>query len=138
MNQRRFTPQSSITWFYYDEFSVATAFYGETLGLEQVLDQGWACAFRIARDAFVGLVDARSDRGACRSQRANAVLLTLVVEDLKGWRDKLTASGVQLDSDITKMADLRIETFFLTDPGGYRLEFQRFLHASDRETFHNS
>lgn len=131
-------PQSSITWFYYDDVAIATSFYGETLGLEQVLDQGWASVFRIARDAFVGLVDAQAGKGTCRPQPTNAVLLTLVVDDLQGWFDRLTAAGIRLDSGITKMADLEIETFFLTDPGGYRLEFQRFLHEAARKTFHGS
>jgi len=138
MSKQRLASQSSITWFYYDDFAVATAFYGETLGLEQVLDQGWARVFRIARDAYVGLVDAQAGKGTCRSQSTNAVLLTLVVDDLQGWFDRLAAAGVRLDSDITQVADLEIETFFLTDPGGYRLELQRFLHESARETFHGS
>ncbi len=138
MSKQGFGPQSSITWFYYDDFTLATAFYGETLGLQPVLDQGWARVFRIARDAFVGLVDAQAGKGTCRSQPASAVLLTLVVDDLQGWFDKLTAAGVRLDSGITKVADLEIETLFLTDPGGYRLEFQRFLHEAAREMFHGS
>ena len=98
--------QSSITWFYYDNFEAAAVFYSDTLGLEPVLDQTWARVFRIARDAFVGLVNARAGKGTCRPQQTNAVLLTFVVDDLSGWHDKLVAAGVSLDSDIVTMKDL--------------------------------
>ena len=32
--------QSAITWFYYDNFEEAVAFYGDVLGLGCALDQG--------------------------------------------------------------------------------------------------
>lgn len=79
MSRERLGVQSSIPWFDDQDFDAAVAFYGEMLGLEQVLDQGWARVFRIAKDASVGLVNTRAGNGSCRPQQANAVLLTLVV-----------------------------------------------------------
>jgi len=133
MNKVR--PRSAITWFYYDRFAAAVAFYRDVLGLESVLDQEWARVFRISRDAFVGLVDARAGKGTCRTQPENAVLLTMVVDDVPAWHRRLVAAGAPA-GEIVTMDEIEIRTFFLTDPGGYRIEVQEFLNARARGIFH--
>ncbi len=129
-------PSSSITWFYYDDFVAAVAFYHRTLDLPRVLDQGWTQVFRVAERAFVGLVDATSGRGTFRSKRDNAVLLTLVVDDVETWLERLSAAGVSIDRGIEYVAEIEVRTLFATDPGGYRLEFQEFLNEETRSVFH--
>ena len=129
-------PRSTITWFYYDGLDEATAFYGETLGLEQALDAGWAKIYRTAEGAFVGLVDAREGKGACRTQETNAVLLTMVVDDVPAWYERLAASGAKLEGEVKILEDVQIRTFFLSDPGGYSIEIQEFLDPKDRAMFH--
>ena len=129
-------PRSTITWFYYDGLDEATAFYGETLGLEQALDAGWAKVYRTTGGAFVGLVDAREGVGACRTQETNAVLLTLVVDDVSAWYERLAVSGTKLEGEIKTLEEVRIRTFFLSDPGGYSIEIQEFLDPKDRAMFH--
>jgi len=129
------SPKSSITWFYYDGLTEAATFYGKTLGLEQVLDAGWAQIYRIPGNAFVGLVDASAGKGTCQTQETNAVLLTFVVDDVPAWFEKLQSAGEPLRGEITVMEDVQIRTFFLSDPGGYSIEFQEFLDPKVRSTF---
>ena len=128
-------PNSTITWFYYNGLDEATAFYGTTLGLEQVLDAGWAKIYRTTGNAFVGLVDAQAGKGVCETQEKNAVLLTLVVDDVPGWYERLKAAGVDIPGEVKVMEEVQIRTFFLSDPGGYSIEVQEFLDPKVRETF---
>ncbi|GAB4309558.1 MAG: hypothetical protein Kow0097_10650 [Candidatus Bipolaricaulota bacterium] len=97
-------------------------------------DQGWAVLLRLAAGSFLGLVDGA--RGHLRPQPASAVLVTLVVEDLALWRDRARKAGASAITAIERRDDLGIERFFCRDPGGYELEFQRFLRQDDRRTFH--
>lgn len=129
-------PKSAITWFYYDDLEVASRFYGETLGLEQVLDAGWARIYRTTGKAFVGLVNAQEGKGVCQTQETNAVLLTLVVDDVVAWYDHLSKAGVSLNSEVKILEEVQIRTFFLSDPGGYSLEIQEFLSPEMRAMFH--
>ena len=128
-------PKSTITWFYYDAYDAATQFYGTTLGLEQVLDAGWASIYRTTGNAFVGVVDAKADKGARRPQEQNAVLLTLVVDDVPAWYERLLTAGAALQGEVQVLEEIQIRTFFLTDPGGYSIEIQEFLDPETRKTF---
>ncbi len=128
-------PRSTITWFYYEGLDEATEFYGTTLDLEQVLDAGWAKIFRTTGNAFVGLVDAQVEKGVCKTQETNAVLLTLVVDDVPAWYEQLSSVGVKLTGEVKVLEEVQIRTFFLSDPGGYLLEIQEFLDPKVRSTF---
>ena len=122
---------SGITWFYYDDFARATAFYEEVLGFEPVVDQGWAKIYLISNGAFLGAVNAQAGKGSCTTQQDSAVLLTLVVHAVKPWHAHLKEKGVSGLTEIQHREDIQIECFFFEDPGGYRLEIQTFL---DQET----
>ena len=118
---------SGITWFYYDNFAQAAAFYEEVLGFESVVDQDWAKIYLISNGAFLGVVDAQAGKGSCTTQPESAVLLTLVVDDTNPWHAHLKEKGVSGLTEIQHREDIQIECFFFEDPGGYRLEIQTFL-----------
>ena len=126
---------SGITWFYYDDFARATAFYEEVLGFELVVDQGWAKIYLISNGAFLGTVDAQAGKGSCATQSESAVLLTLVVDDVKPWHAHLKEKGVSGLTEIQHREDIQIECFFFDDPGGYRLEIQTFLDPETARRF---
>jgi len=60
----------------------------------------------------------------------------VVVEDLPAWRARVGEAGALEITSIEQRDDLGIERFFCRDPGGYELEFQRFLRPDDRHVFH--
>ena len=126
---------SGITWFYYDNFAQATAFYEEVLGFEPVVDQGWAKIYLISNGAFLGAVDAQAGKGSCTTQQESAVLLTLVVDDVKAWHARLKERGVSGLTEIQHREDIQIECFFFEDTGGYRLEIQTFLDPQTARRF---
>ncbi|MCP4419639.1 MAG: VOC family protein, partial [Chloroflexi bacterium] len=116
---------SQITFLYYRDLVAAQQFYEEILGLEIVEDQGWAKIYRVNGTAFVGLVD--EAHGSLKAQPENAVMITFVVDDVRGWYDHLRENGVTIRQEYGRFDSIQIECFFAQDPGGYELEFQRFL-----------
>ena len=128
------TADATIANLYYADLDVAARFWRDGLGFPVVVDQGWALLLRLAAGSFLGLVDGA--RGHLRPRPASAVLVTVVVEDLSAWRARVGEAGALEITAIEQRDDLGIERFFCRDPGGYELEFQRFLRPGDRRTFH--
>jgi catechol 2,3-dioxygenase-like lactoylglutathione lyase family enzyme len=60
-----------------------------------------------------------------RPQR-EAIILTLVTEDVDGWYEYLSGRGVEIEHEPRHNPTYNIYHFFLRDPNGYRLEIQRF------------
>jgi catechol 2,3-dioxygenase-like lactoylglutathione lyase family enzyme len=131
--KNRANVQSQITFLYYTDLQPAAAFYGDVLGFDLVEDQAWAKIYRVGRDAFLGIV--AGERGFHRPQAQNAVLLTLVVDDVPGWYAHLKGRGVKLLSEVQHREDIQIRCFFFEDPGGYTLEIQQFLKPGLVEVF---
>lgn len=114
--------ECAITFFYYDDIARVAPFYEQVLGFELVLDQTLARIYRVAGNAYFGIVD--GNRGHLRHQERSAVLLTIVAEDVKGWHAKLEALGVRGLSPVLR--GTYCEHFFFADPAGYAIEIQRF------------
>jgi catechol 2,3-dioxygenase-like lactoylglutathione lyase family enzyme len=116
---------SQITFLYYKDLAAAQQFYEGILGLELVEDQGWAKIYQVNGTAFVGLVD--EAHGSLKAQPENAVMITFVVDDVRGWYHYLREKGVEIRREYGRSESIQIEYFFAADPGGYVLEFERFL-----------
>ncbi len=116
-----------ITFLYYRDLAAVIPFYEETLGLRLAIDQSWCKIFAVGPAAYVGLVD--EARGSLRAAADKPVLLTMVVDDVDAWHARLTAAGVRNLTPPRVHRDIGVEGFFAEDPGGYRLEFQRFIPA---------
>ncbi len=126
-------PCSQITFLYYRDLDRARAFYEELLGLELVVDQGWARIYRVASAAFVGIVD--ESKGSRRARAGSAVLLTLVVDDVRAWRDHLARNGVAVVRDVAVDERIEVQTCFVEDPGGYLVELQTFMNPTEAAAF---
>jgi len=124
-----------IVWFYYDGIEKAAQFYGETLGFELVLDEGWAKIFEIAAGSFVGVVDGSSGKGHCQQAEDSAVLLTLVVDDVDRWRTYLEGAGVKIEGETRDIPVIDVRCFFFKDPGGYAIEIQKFTNPKTAQRF---
>ena len=122
------TLDSQVTMFYYDDLDRPARFYGETLGFEKTLDWEWVKFFRTGPSSSVGLV--RSGDGAWhKPQRRNAVMLSLVTDDVDLWYERVRAKpGVVVLKDIGEGGGIR--SFLLEDPGGYTVEFFQWLDGN--------
>lgn len=111
---------AQVTFCYTPDLEGTARFYQELLGLPLALDQGSCRIYRVARGAFLGF---------CRREtapRPDGVILTLVTDDVEGWHAKLTGAGTVCEQPPTYNPTYDITHAFFRDPGGYRLEIQRF------------
>jgi catechol 2,3-dioxygenase-like lactoylglutathione lyase family enzyme len=119
----------SVTFLYADPPEASWRFYEEVLGLSLVQDQGSCRIYEAASGglrAFIGVCRARAPRASDNPRVVGGVVFTFVTEDVDGWYAHLKAHGVVIPAPPALSESYRVYHFFLTDPAGYTLEFQRF------------
>ena len=122
--------QASNAFYYYADVEAAWAFYRDILGLETVADFGFAKILRVASSSYLTLVDA--ERGMHSADEPKSVTLALVTEQVEGWYEYLTASGIAMRAEYTFREGRPHDGFVAIDPEGYYLEFERFnLHPEN-------
>jgi len=116
--------------FYYTDLSVVVPFYEETLGLEKTFDQDWVKIYRLTPTSNVGLVR-EGDEGYHHAQAGNAVMLSIVTDQVDAWYQRLKAvGGVTFLKEIYNNEHVPIRAFLIEDPGGYSIEFYQWLEAN--------
>jgi predicted enzyme related to lactoylglutathione lyase len=116
--------EMSVAWYEVDDLDKAKRFYGDTLGLEKVLEMdGWA-EFSHAKDApAIGL-----SRVAKLSNCGATVVLR--VDNLDQTRSLLLKQGVQFEGEVQEIPGMvRLATF--KDPSGNRLQLCQVLFDSN-------
>jgi len=127
-------PCASITFLTYEDMEAGDHFYRETLGLPLIEDQGWAKVFRIHNCAHVGIVEAR--RGPVEKPVGSGTLLSIVVEDVDAWYERLKDEPtIEILGPPSMVATIPVYSFFLKDPAGYLIEIQAFTDAVAAEKF---
>lgn len=125
--------EQQVTFLYVRDPEVSYRFYGGTLGLPLVLDQGLARIYRVGSgEAFLGICKASSVQQPRSSDNAPdraplGLIFTFVTQDVDGWYETLRAKGVVFEKAPQKNETYRIYNCFFRDPDGYLLEIQRFL-----------
>ena len=111
---------AAITFCYTQDLAAAARFYENVLGLALVVDQGGCRIYRVAEGGYLGFCDRPVE------PRPESILLTLVVDDVQGWHERLVAAGVPVDQAPQHNDEYGITHAFYRDPTGYRVEIQRF------------
>jgi predicted enzyme related to lactoylglutathione lyase len=111
-----------ITWVYTHDLAATARFYGGTLALTLVLDQGLCRIFRTGASSFVGVCAARPGRVV----EPKGVVITLVTPEVDAWHARLAAAGVRIEAPPRLSETFNVYGFFAFDPEGYRIEFQAF------------
>jgi len=125
---------SQITFLYFKDLAEPSRFFEEILKFKKVEDQGFARIYQAGAKAFVGIVDEK--HGRCRAPvKEQSVLITLVVDDVRGWYDRLKSQGVRMETEPAFRAKANVECFFFEGPGGYVFEIQKFLNPDVSATF---
>lgn len=122
---------ATVLWLYYDELAPNERFYEELLNESLLVDQGWAKVYRASPTGYIGLVDGA--RGMHSSTEENAVTVSFLTRDVRGWMERARTLGVELRSDSIGMESDRVETFVGYDPTGYFLEWDHFLDREGNE-----
>jgi predicted enzyme related to lactoylglutathione lyase len=123
--------QANIVWLYYRDVPAAQRFYNELLGLEMVVDQGFAKVYQVSPTSFVGLVD--ESQGLHRASPTKPVTVSFVTEQIDEWYEWLVSKGAQIKRPLSSSERLPIRGFVALDPEGYYLEFERFLPHAQNE-----
>lgn len=115
--------ESQIVMLYYDDLDAPAKFYGQTLGLTQTQDFGWARFFQVVPGSEVGIV--KSGPGSYYTpQPRNAVMLSIVTPDVDAWYERLKdRPDVEILVELQGHSDAPIRNFMISDPGGYTVEF---------------
>jgi predicted enzyme related to lactoylglutathione lyase len=125
--------QGTVLWLYYRDLDRIQAFYGALLGVDILVDQGWAKVFPASRTGFLGFVD--GSRGLHEATEEKGVTIAFFTSDLERWLQHAQAvEGFELrPPGISPEGDF-VSTFVGYDPEGYFLEWDEFLDVeSNRE-----
>ncbi len=114
-----------ITFTYHEDIEKAAEFYGETLELEQVLNRDWVKIFRVGKDSHIGLVD--SEKSYLKPATEKPVMLSIFVEDVDYWYNKLSEKGVRTNNPPKEADEIKMKGFLTWDPSGYVVEIFEFL-----------
>ena len=128
--------KATIVWFYYKDMAGIQRFYEDVLGLDLIVDQGWAKIYPLGPTAYFGLVD--EQRGMHHYTEKKAVTLSLLTDDLDGWYDYLLKhEGIEIRSAEISDTD-RYRAFVAYDPEGYYLEWDVFKDVPENREIVNA
>lgn len=121
--------EQQVTFLYVRDTEISWRFYGETLELPLVLDQGLARIYRVGSgDAFLGICKASGVQQPPSPDRAPlGLIFTFVTQDVDAWYERLRGRGVVFERAPQLNETYRIYNCFFRDPDGYLMEIQRFL-----------
>ncbi len=118
--------QATVLWLYYDDLESIQAFYRDILGVDILVDQGWAKVVPAAPTGFLGFVDGA--RGLHQATEDKAVTVSFLTSDLEAWWRHLKSvpSFIFRSGEVTSEGGF-VDTFVGYDPEGYYLEWDEFL-----------
>ncbi len=119
------TIEGAITFLYYKDLATVARFYEAVMGLELVIDQGFAKIYRLVGQAHLGIVD--ETKGYHRANPIKPVEITLLVNDVDGWYQRIRSLGVETLDEPHTIESIGARVFLLQDPEGYVIEIQKFL-----------
>ena len=124
VNMTDLSIQANLVFFYYKDLDNAVEFYSRILGLEEVLDYGFAKIFRISETSYIGLVDETG--GMHTTAEPKTVTLSFITDDVEVWFEYLSDHGVEIHHPLSESSRIPIKGFVAKDPEGYLLEFETF------------
>lgn len=125
--------EANLVFFYYRDLAAAQRFYEDILGLERVLDYGFASIHRLGPTSYLGLVD--ETKGMHRADEPKTVTLSFVTGEVDGWYEHLVGRGVPIRNPLRDATRHPTRGFVATDPEGYFLEFETFLDHPQNTRF---
>jgi catechol 2,3-dioxygenase-like lactoylglutathione lyase family enzyme len=122
--------RGTVLWLYYHDLAPIEAFYSEALGVEILVDQGWAKVYPASTTGFLGFVD--GERGLHEATDEKGVTVSFFTSGIEGWLSHMgevegfSLRTTELTSEETSGEDF-VRTFVGYDPEGYFLEWDEFV-----------
>lgn len=124
--------RATVFWLYYDELAPVERFYEELLGVDLLVDQGWAKVYEASRSGFIGLVDGANGLHTATDEKG--VTISLFTSDVDAWFERVKELGtVELRTQEIGDESGRVRVFVGYDPAGYFLEWDTFLDLEGNE-----
>lgn len=121
--------QHQITFLDTSDLNQTAHFYEDILGLKLVVDQTTCRIYKTASSAYLGFCHRENF-----DLEKNLVVLTMITDEVDAWADYLKEKGVRIDHDPELNERYHIYHFYLSDPNGYKIEIQKFMHPfGDKE-----
>lgn len=113
---------------YYKDLSAPRHFYGNILGLEPTYEDEWVTLYQTTESSYVGVV--HEDTGYHKAQDKNAVMLSIVTDDVDAWDRALKAATpkVQYIKEVYNHDKAPIRVLLIQDPAGYTIEIFQWLN----------
>jgi len=125
MIEKHPTIDAQATFIYTEDVDATTPFYSDTLGLELAYEQVNPGAtnrfYYVGPSSFIGICFARPGRYV----EPKGVVFTFLTSDVDGWYERVTSRGATPEGPPT--LGKSAYAFFIRDPNGYLLEFQKFV-----------
>ena len=123
------TIQATVLWLYYNDVPAAQQFWERTLGVELLVDQGWAKVYPASTTGYIGLVD--GTRGLHQATEDKGVTVSFFTDDVDAWMERARAQEIELRTpEIVSESD-RVRVFVGYDSEGYFVEWDTFLELED-------
>jgi predicted enzyme related to lactoylglutathione lyase len=104
-----------------NDLKATTHFYSNLIKLDLFLDQGDCVIFKTSDNGYIGFCERPVNIVKGK------IIITFIVENVDHiYEDYLSISDIKV-SPPTINHKYRIYHFFITDPNGYLIEFQKFL-----------
>lgn len=110
------------TMLYYRDLAAARSFYGETLGLRVRFEERWVTLYETTSTSAIGVVGEHAS-AYHRPQATNAVMVSLVVDDVDVWAERLRLGSTKILKEPYEHKEVPIRALLALDPGGYTIEF---------------
>jgi catechol 2,3-dioxygenase-like lactoylglutathione lyase family enzyme len=118
---------ATVIWLYYQDIERIGRFLTEQMGLEMMVDQGFARVYPASPSGFIGPV--RAGEGLHPYSEKKLVTLSLITDQLDEWLAHWQGYpdfNVQT-AEMAEVAD-RVRFIHGVDPEGYLVEFDQFLN----------
>ncbi|MCA9965457.1 MAG: VOC family protein [Anaerolineales bacterium] len=124
--------RATVLWLYYNNLARAEQFYESLLGINLLVDQGWAKVYQVTGSSFLGPVS--GEKGMHPATEQKAVTVSFFTADVNGWFAHATAQpGFRLRTPAVTDESNLVHIFVGYDPEGYFLEWDTFLPLPPNE-----
>ena len=123
---------SHVVFLYYKDLNAAVRFYEDLFGLPKVYDQGWVKMYRVTPGSYIGLID-EAGKGYHKAPTTTpSVMVSIETTELDAWYRRLKGKGATflIEPDPNKPHEV-VQSVLLKDPGGYTIEFFRWIKRPD-------
>jgi len=122
-------------FLYYKDYDEAVAFYQKQMGFRNVFEfPEFAMIVQTSPTTFITIVN-DNGRGMHTSEEPKTIAIALLTDQLDAWYEYAVSQEMDIKNPPKPLADNPHNSFLVTDPGGYILEFEHFSPHEENVKF---